>query len=44
MSEAKQQTIEPAKGMPQPKTVAPAPLDKPVWDCLLYTSDAADEL
>ncbi len=31
MSEAKQ-TIEPAKGMPQPKTVAPAPLDKPVWE------------
>ena len=32
MSDAKQQTIEPAKGMPQPKTVAPAPLDKPVWE------------
>jgi len=32
MSESKQQTIEPAKGMPQPKTVAPAPLDRPVWE------------
>jgi hypothetical protein len=32
MSEAKQQTIEPAKGMPQPKTVSPSPLDKPVWE------------
>ena len=31
MSEA-MQTIEPAKGMPQPKTVAPAPVDKPVWE------------
>jgi len=31
MSEAKQ-TIEPAKGMPQAKTVSPAPLDKPVWE------------
>ena len=29
MSEAKQQTIEPAKGMPQPKTVAPAPTPPP---------------
>ena len=26
------QTIEPAKGMPQPKNVAPVPLDKPVWE------------
>jgi len=31
MSEAKQ-TIEPAKGMPQPKTVGSAPLDKQAWE------------
>jgi hypothetical protein len=26
------QTIAPAQGVQQPKTVAPAPLDKPVWE------------
>jgi hypothetical protein len=31
MSETKQ-TIEPAKGMPQPQPVAKTPLDKPVWE------------
>jgi hypothetical protein len=31
MSDTKQ-TIEPAKGMPQPKTVAPIPPDKPIWE------------
>ena len=31
MSEVKQ-TIAPAQGMPQPKTVAPTPPDKPQWE------------
>ena len=31
MSEAKQ-TIEPAKAVQQPKTVAPTPPDKPEWE------------
>jgi len=31
MSENKQ-TIAPAQGLPQAKTVAPAPLDKPQWE------------
>ena len=31
MSEPKQ-TIEPAKGMPQPQPVAPTPRDKPTWE------------
>ena len=31
MSEAKQ-TIEPAKGIPQPQQVAQKPVDKPVWE------------
>ena len=31
MSETKQ-TIAPAAGMPQPKTVAPTPPDKPQWE------------
>jgi hypothetical protein len=31
MSETKQ-TIEPAKGTLQPKTVAPTPAEKPVWE------------
>ena len=26
------QTIEPAKGVHQPKTVAPTPPDKPAWE------------
>jgi len=26
------QTIEPAKGVHQPKNVAPTPPDKPVWE------------
>ena len=26
------QTIAPAQGMPQPKNVVPAPLDKPQWE------------
>jgi hypothetical protein len=31
MSDTKQ-TIEPAKGIPQPQQVTQKPLDKPVWE------------
>ena len=32
MSEAKQTIIEPTTGSKQPKSVAPTPPDKPVWE------------